>query len=46
MAGKREKDSINLDWNARFEILLAFGSLPLDEIGDKLWDLRTGKKGS
>ena len=43
MAGKRKKGSIDLDWNARSEILLASASLPSDQIGDKLWDVRTGE---
>jgi len=43
MAGKREKDSIELYWNARSEILLTSVSLPLDQISDKLRDDRTGE---
>ena len=46
MAGERKKDSISLDWNVRFQIFLTFGSLPLDQIGDKLWDVRPGEIGS
>jgi hypothetical protein len=45
MVRKREKDSIDLDWNTRSEILHTSGSLPLDQVGDKLWDVRTGDKG-
>ena len=45
MAGKREKDSLGLDWYAQTEILLISGSLPLDQIEDKLWDVRTGEIG-
>ena len=48
--GRKKKkgfhDSIGLDWNVRSQIFLTFGSLPLDQIGDKLWDIRTGEKGS
>ena len=39
-------DSIGLEWNARSEILLVSASLPLDQIGDKFWDLRPGEIGS
>jgi len=42
MAGKRKKDSIGLDWHVRSEILLKSGSFPLDQIKDKLLDVRTG----
>ena len=45
MAGKRGKDFIGLDQNVRSEILLTSASLPLDQIGDKLWDVRTGEIG-
>jgi hypothetical protein len=45
MAGKRKKDSVDLDWNARSEILLTSASLPLDQIDDKPWDVRTGEIG-
>lgn len=45
MAGKRKKDSIGLDWNSRAEVLRSGKLLPLDQIGDKLWDIRTGEKG-
>jgi hypothetical protein len=45
MAGKGEKDSLDLDWNIRSEILLVSASLPLDQIGDKLWDVWTGEIG-
>src|SRR3989304_5275945 len=41
MVGKRERDSIGLDWNARSEVLLTSGLFPLDQIEDKLWDVRT-----
>ena len=48
--GRKKKkgfhDSIDLDWNAQSGIFLTFASLPLDEIGDKLWDLRPGEIGS
>ena len=43
MAGKRKKDSVDLDWNPRSEMLVAFASLPLDQIDDKLRDVRTGE---
>ena len=49
MDGRKKKkgfhDSIGLDWNVRSQIFLTFGSLPLDQIGDKLWDIRTGEIG-
>jgi len=49
MDGRKKKkgfhDSIGSDWNVRSHILLTFGSLPLDQIGDKFWDIRTGEKG-
>jgi len=45
MAGKSVKDSVGLDWNGRSEILLTSGLLPLDQVDDKLWDIRTGDIG-
>jgi len=41
MTRKRDNDSIDLNWNTRSEILHTSGSLPLDQAGDKLWDVRT-----
>ena len=50
MDGRKKKkgfhDSIGSVWNVRSQIFLTPGSLPLDQICDKLWDLRTGDKGS
>ena len=34
---------MDLDLNARSEIFLAFDSLPLDQIDNKLRDVRTGE---
>jgi len=45
MPGKRKKDSIGLDWNSRAEVLRSGKLLPLDQIDDKLWDVRTGEIG-
>ena len=49
MDGRKKKkgfhDSIDLDWNARSEILLFSASLPLDQINDELGDVRTGDIG-
>ena len=45
MAGKRKKDSNDTDWNVQSQIILPFASLPLDQIGDKLWDVRPGEVG-
>ena len=48
--GRKKKkgfhDSIGLDWNVRSQIFLTPGSLPLDQIGDKLRDIRPGEIGS
>jgi hypothetical protein len=47
--GRKKKkgfhDSIALYWDPRSQIFLTFASLPLDQIGDKLWDIRPGEKG-
>jgi hypothetical protein len=43
--GRKKKDSIDIDLNPRFEILLISGSLPLDQIGDELRNFRTWEKG-